>query len=889
MAKVAELKNSIVLENNYAEITLSKKDSSVEKILDKTTNKDIKGEDTYFFSFVDADKETLIIPTGLSLKGDVITVNSPKGRLDVKVSAFDNYFVFELVSELPREIFKADIADTSFVWNAEDRESVGIVGIAMTYWIDPNFFPDGQPNASGGADKSIITSGKTKGTVYSHLKNKNARLAIIVCPISEQRERIKEVCRTIDRNVGLVSEIGGAWGRDSRLNFGNYIIDSNSEKSYFNSVLDFYKAIGVDQIDYHQSEHTVRQGDFKFEEYDCAADFKKNISDVLEANGMSSGLHTYSHYIRYDCDALLADPRWQKDLGVLCEYTLSEDISADADFIPSEESTDNVPPYVNHFAKSTPLVLIGEEIVYFELARGGFKVSKRGYAGTKATAHKKGEKIKHIDGYYHGIAPICGSELFLQIARNTAKAFNEGGFKMIYLDALDGMRQHCERYECWYYTAMFVCEILKYCNEYPLIEFSTFFPALYAARGRVGARDLPYRAYKHWNEYHVMENKAYINRHLAPTLGWYNFYPQTDKYPGNEHTKYHHTDQIEHMGALALMYDFSNVFNGTKKASYERFAGVRRNVAIYKKYDDLRKEGYFSEEYRRKLIESPYDVELIEKRGNRFSFVEKDYQIAKLYDLNDSERNTAQFNNPFGAQTPFIRIEAMMSTRGDNPFVMLPLDEGKDLITQTLDVNYGGEINLADKLAKKVKVFGNGKGGKICIKTRCGSNSEFGYGEYIIDINFRGWREFILLEADNGERRDHGFEKNEGLYATYRSGLNNDRTSRLSVHTEGDMEGVKMSSVTACDHTYEVLKNPTVKIGDMSIMFECELMSSDFIEFDGKNAKVIDRYGNEKPIWFKSNIKAPRGNFKAELTARALNRCTPRAQLTLGFTGKEIK
>ena len=103
------------------------------------------------------------------------------------------------------------------------------------------------------------------------------------------------------------------------------------------------------------------------------------------------------------------------------------------------------------------------------------------------------------------------------------------------------------------------------------------------------------------------------------------------------------------------------------------------------------------------------------------------------------------------------------------------------------------------------------------------------------------------------------------------------------------MEGVKMSSVTACDHTYEVLKNPTVKIGDMSIMFECELMSSDFIEFDGKNAKVIDRYGNEKSIWFKSNIKAPRGNFKAELTARALNRCTPRAQLTFGFTGKEIK
>ena len=88
---------------------------------------------------------------------------------------------------------------------------------------------------------------------------------------------------------------------------------------------------------------------------------------------------------------------------------------------------------------------------------------------------------------------------------------------------------------------------------------------------------------------------------------------------------------------------------------------------------------------------------------------------------------------------------------------------------------------------------------------------------------------------------------------------------------------------------FVILKNPTVKIGDMSIMFECELMSSDFIEFDGKTAKVVDRYGNEKSIWFTSNLKAPRGRFKAELTAHALNRCTPRAQLTFGFTGKGIK
>ncbi|MBR5520344.1 MAG: hypothetical protein IKU55_06465, partial [Clostridia bacterium] len=560
-----------------------------------------------------------------------------------------------------------------------------------------------------------------------------------------------------------------------------------------------------------------------------------------------------------------------------------------ADFIPTVESTENVPPYVSFLAKSSPLLLIGNEIVKFDHAKNGFKVLNRGWAGTKAVAHKKGEKIKHLDGFFRMIAPVIGSDLFLKIARDTAKTFNEGGFKMIYLDALDGISRHCEECEVWYYTTMFLCEVLQNCNQYPLLEFSTFFPALYAVRCRAGAIDTPHRAYKNWNNQHAKANAAHVNRHLAPTLGWYNFYPTTDEYPGNEHTKYHHTDAIEHMGAIALMHDFSNVFNGTSKETYDRYAGMRRNVALYKKYDDLRKSLYFSEEYRQKLRESAHEVALIEKRGKKFSFVEKDYQIAKLYDLNDSERNFGTFKNPFGAQIPFLRIEAMMSTAGANPFVMLPLDEEEDLLTQTLTITYDGEVDLSDKLAKKVRVFGNGKGGKICIQTRSGSDTELGYGEYIVDIDFKGWRDFILLESDNGERNDHSFEQTEEMYATCRAGLYHDRITRLAVLTEGDMEGVRMSSITACEHVYEILKNPTVKIGEMEILFECELMSSDFIEFDGKTAKVIDRYGNENPIWFTSNLKAPRGKFKAELTARALNRCTPRAQLTFGFTGKEIK
>ena len=66
------------------------------------------------------------------------------------------------------------------------------------------------------------------------------------------------------------------------------------------------------------------------------------------------------------------------------------------------------------------------------------------------------------------------------------------------------------------------------------------------------------------------------------------------------------------------------------------------------------------------------------------------------------------------------------------------------------------------------------------------------------------------------------------------------------------------------------------------------LLSTDYIEFDGKTAKVIDRYGNEKEIFYESDLVAPAGEFTARLESRSLNGNDARAVLTLGFTGKEI-
>ncbi len=884
MTEIKMTGNAIVLENSRAVITVGCDGAAVKSILDKKSGRDIKGADTAFFSLVMPDKKTEFKTLSAAWDGDTVKVMTEGGDFDVRVRAFNDYFEFELVSPLPEGSYKARIAHAKYSYDPSDKKNTGACGIALTWWMNPLFYPDSK-------------NCETMGEVHTSLIHQNGRYALIIAPIEEQRELIKTAARTIVHGEGIYSEVGGAWGRDSRLCFGNYTIQYESSKEFIDSHIGFFKEIGVDQVDFHQGSTTFRQGDFKFERYESAADFKANVSDVFAARGLASGLHTYSFYMRYDCP-LLGDPKWQKDLGVLDSFTLAEDVGADADFLPTAESTESVNANYEFFSRNTPLILVGNEIMRFVNRPDGFGIAARGCAGSAAVPHKKGEIIRHIDGYYGGAAPIPGSDLYLEIARLTAKAFNEGGFTQIYLDALDGIIRHCDGgNESWYYTAQFVCGILKYTDTYPLFEYSTIEPSIWPARGRVGAVDTPFRAYKAFNLEHMRKNRLFIDRYSAPTMGWYNFYPTTDRYPGNEHTKYHHTDAIEHMGSIAVMYDFSNVFNGLSPAGLERYAGLKRNVALYKQYDDLRKAGYFDEAVLEKLRNGPYEYHLKQKRGGKWVFVEKDYRVAKLYDLSDPARNRAEFRNPFGAQMPFLRIEALMSSAGSNPLVLWPFDETRELGSYfkpgetRIGWDFGGELNLAGKLAKKVRVLGNGKrGSAVCIKTRCASNSEHGFGEYIIDTDYEGWREFILLEADNGERPDLPFDRSEGYYAIYRSGLNHDRITRIELEYAGDISGVRMSSVTACDHIWEVLKNPTVKVGDGWILFECELMSSDFIEFDGKEAKVIDRFGNEKKIWFcEHSFKIPRGKYTASLEAHPLNGTVARAQLTVGLTGREIK
>lgn len=876
---IKEVNNSIVLSNTYVKITVSKNEGTVEKVFCKKKNCDISGEKTTLFYVTDENYKPYKT-NSLTLNNSTVTVDTELGKFDVEIKAFDSYFTFELTTELPQKAYAFIMAHIKYGYDPEDSVNCTTAGVSMTYWTHPFCWVD------------EINRKENYARVIRHLKDKGAKYGLVIAPTNEHREILKKMCVTIDRNVGIFSSIGGAFARDHRINYTNYIIQYHTDPEYFEKNLPLYRTLGVDQIDYHHNNHetlgSFRQGDFHFFHYSSAENFKKKVTDVLEENGMSAGLHTYGAYIDQNAQALLSVPENLRQLKIEKTFTLTSDIKKDSEYLELEGDTDSVKTDDSFYTLNSPFIIIDDELIKFEKVDNKFKIVKRGYSGTKITDHKKGADVLYPHHLYWCFVPRFDSELFLEVARRTAKAYNEGGFNMIYLDAFEVIHKYAHKDEVSFYVGKFVNEMLKNCKTDPILESSAGGAVIWQTVCRGGAMDSPSRAYKRFNKRHAGFNANAKKAHNTATLGWYDYYPEGLNSPGNELVKYHHTDDIDHMGSIAVIHDYSTAFNGPSFEKYNRCAGARKNIARYKKYDDLRKAQYFSEEYREKMDKSEYDLCLVEKRGARYSFVEKSYSKKKLYNLYDAERNTAEFENPFSTQTPFVRIEALLSTKKENPTLLLSLDETTDLEKQTLKVEYPELLDIDDKRAKTVRILGNGKkGSAIAIKLR--SVNALTLIEYVIDTDFTGWRDFILVETDNGEREDLPFDNNEHIWSVYGSQFQNDKVKSLEIESAGDISGVKMSSIEATEHLYDSLKNPTVKIGESEVMFECELFSSDYIEFDGTTAKVIDRYGNEKKIFFTSTLQAPKGKFKAELTAKSLNRLVPRAILTLGFTGKEIK
>ena len=621
-----------------------------------------------------------------------------------------------------------------------------------------------------------------------------------------------------------------------------------------------------------------------------AHNFKALVSDVLRENGILSGLHTYAFYIDPECKEILSDPKWQNQLAVREKYTLSEDINSYSTSIPTIETLDKAERGFNFRSQASELLLIGNELIKidsFAIGENEFTSVVRGYHGTTVSEHKSGERVCRIEAYYGGIAPKIGSELFYYIARLTGEAYRDGGFDMVYFDAIDGVNwhigeeNHSEYYA--YYTTEFMRESLEWCGENPITE--VYLPMQYLTHSYTPAYDYANRGYKEYIGAHAEYNKTYVNSYFFATLGWYNFYPQAT--PSNTVFEYQHTDDIDLLGTTAIAYDYSMVFSNLD--TYRTLPKNKANIDRFVVYDHLRKSGYFSEEVRERLRDSEFEHSLITRADGGYGLVEKYYVKGRINDTSDPERNTVSGVNPFDRQAPFIRIEADYSSNGESPITLLESD-GKS--PREIKRVFDTPLNASGRNALIVTVESNGGEGAVCISLESPVVSDHNQIDFVIPLDFVGTKDFVLVATDTflypKEWFSHWSARDTYNFKLYRGAVDFSSISAVSVYTHGDVSGAVLSDIRLARHIDAPLVNPKITSanGD-SITFDCVIRSGEYLEYDGVTALVYDEVGRTREVSRVEGALTVDKEFTLSLTEES-GKALLRGKLTVGFTGKDI-
>jgi hypothetical protein len=149
---------------------------------------------------------------------------------------------------------------------------------------------------------------------------------------------------------------------------------------------------------------------------------------------------------------------------------------------------------------SVTLHIDDELITYKSISKEppyAFTDCQRGANGTRAAPHARDAKVHHLKECFGLFVADGDSTLFEEIAARIAEVFNDGGFDMIYLDALDGEDIIGGPEAGWHYGSKFVFRLWKHLKRPALMEMSAFHHHLWYVRSRFEAWDTPARGEFH--------------------------------------------------------------------------------------------------------------------------------------------------------------------------------------------------------------------------------------------------------------------------------------------------------------------------------------------------------------------------------------------------------
>jgi hypothetical protein len=267
-------------------------------------------------------------------------------------------------------------------------------------------------------------------------------------------------------------------------------------------------------------------------------------------------------------------------------------------------------------------------------------------------------------------------------------------------------------------------------------------------------------------------------------------------------------------------------------------------------------------------------------------------------------RNAFRAVNPYSAQKPFIRIEALWTAEPyDSPDsrLLLELDEAAPLeLNRTFA--FDEPIDTGGRRGIGVWICGDGRGETINIRLRSDLWIGAAMADHFVKIDFTGWRYFSFYESQNGEM-EHGdwprteleyrvYDDVKNFYASYTNAVNYDRIHYLDILTSGkDQYDLRMKPIVVLPHREQVLVNPTVTINGQSVTFMTELKSGTYLECSAEGeCAVFDVKGgviDTPAITGEIPVVQP-GDNELMISSRGASPYVKRATVTLRLTGEGV-
>ena len=837
----------------------------------------------------------------------------------LKVTPHKRYFVVEVVSVQPSAIDELVFVDVPLTLTGAQSEPFAACALALNLQTNVAGIPQPMRHLWAAA--------------YPRFGLAGAKVALIGCPYAELRRVMQEVVLAADELPH--SPIGGPWALDGPHNYDSYLFDfGNLTEETVEQWIELAKSLGVTQIDFHGGR-SFRFGDFRPdpELYPKGVASMKAVIDKLHAAGIQAGLHTYAMFIEKTCPYVTPapDPRLGKD----ATFTLAADLPAEATTVPVVESTAQMSAVTGFFVRNSVTLQIDDELITYagvsQKPPYGFTKCKRGACGTKVAPHKRGTKVYHLRECFGRFCPDGDSPLFTEVAAKTAELYNEAGFDMIYLDALDGGDTVAGRENAWHYQSKFAFEIFKRLKKPAIMEMSTFHHHLWYVRSRMGAWDHPTRSHKRFIDIHCQANAVLRRQFLPGNIGWWAF--KTWQGATGEPT---HTDDIEYLCAKALANNYGLSLMGISPTTARSIPALPRLAAIVRRYETLRRANYFNGAVKERLRVPGKEFTLFQAPDGHWRFRPVQYDKHKVQGI-DGWSNRWTVTNQFGAQPLRLRIEALLSVRpyddpdavtltefadadefadrNAQPGITVRLDPSTEQVkvgarsgrfTATNSTNtrtrswgkigktFSPPLNLSKCPTLGLWVCGDGKGEVLNLQQTSPHHLSHAIADHYIVVDFKGWRYFELVEPEGERHADYAWPYG-GAYAIYRESIRagSVRTLSLWYNNIPPKETVVcyLSPVRALPPVSGELRNPSVTIAGKTITFPVTIKTGQYLEFLGPNDCKL--YGSQGELL---QMVSPSGDVPTlksgpnavEFRCAPAGGIRPRASVTLITQGKSF-